>query len=55
MLFRSVAGRTGTLTEKPMNRIEAWRMIERRAAGLEMTVRIGCHTFGATGSGELRR
>ena len=33
-LFRSAAGRTGTLTEKPMNRIDAWRMIQRRAAGL---------------------
>ena len=29
-LFRSAAGRTGTLTEKPMNRVDAWRMIQRR-------------------------
>jgi site-specific recombinase XerD len=48
-LFRSAAGRTGALTEKPMNRIDAWRMIQRRAAGLGMMVRIGCHTFRATG------
>jgi site-specific recombinase XerC len=48
-LFRSAAGRTGALTEKPMNRIDAWRMIQRRAAGLAMKVRIGCHTFRATG------
>jgi len=48
-LFRSAAGRTGTLTEKPMNRVDAWRMIQRRAAGLGMKVRIGCHTFRATG------
>jgi hypothetical protein len=27
-LFHSAAGRTGTLTEKPMNRIDAWRMIQ---------------------------
>jgi site-specific recombinase XerC len=27
-LFRSAVGRTGTLTEKPMNRIDAWRMIQ---------------------------
>ena len=47
--FRSVAGRTGTLTEKPMNRVDAWRMIQRRAEGLGMKVRIGCHTFRATG------
>ena len=33
-LFRSAAGRTGTLTEKPMNRVDAWRMIQRRAADL---------------------
>ena len=36
-LFRSAAGRTGTLTEKPMNRVDAWRMIQRRAAELGMT------------------
>jgi site-specific recombinase XerD len=48
-LFRSAAGRTGTLTEKPMNRIDAWRMVQRRAADLGMRVRVGCHTFRATG------
>jgi integrase len=30
-----------------MNRVDAWRMIQRRAA--ELGVRIGCHTFRATG------
>jgi site-specific recombinase XerD len=48
-LFRSAAGRTGTLTEKPMNRVDAWRMIQRRAATLGIYVKIGCHTFRATG------
>jgi integrase len=48
-LFRSAAGRTGTLTDKPMNRVDAWRMIQRRAAGLGVRARIGCHTFRATG------
>jgi integrase len=48
-LFRSAAGRTGTLTEKPMNRVDAWRMIQRRAADLGTRVKIGCHTFRATG------
>ncbi|HTT77706.1 MAG TPA: tyrosine-type recombinase/integrase, partial [Candidatus Binataceae bacterium] len=43
------AGRTGTLTEKPMNRVDAWRMIQRRAAELGSKVKIGCHTFRATG------
>ena len=33
-LFRSAVGRTGTLTDKPMNRVDAWRMIQRRAWGL---------------------
>ena len=48
-LFRSAAGRTGTLTVKAMNRVDAWRMIQRRAAELGTRARIGCHTFRATG------
>jgi len=48
-LFRSAAGRTGTLTAKAMNRIDAWRMIQLRAAELGTRARIGCHTFRATG------
>jgi site-specific recombinase XerD len=48
-LFRSAAGRTGTLTETAMNRVDAWRMIQRRAADLGMRIKIGCHTFRATG------
>jgi hypothetical protein len=42
-LFRSAAGRTGTLTEKSMNRVDAWRMIQRRTAELGSTAKIGCH------------
>ena len=48
-LFRSASGRTGELTLKAMNRVDAWRMIQRRASGLGLRVRIGCHTFRATG------
>jgi len=48
-LFRSAVRRTATLTQKPMNRIDAWRMIQRRATDLGTRVRIGCHTFRATG------
>jgi site-specific recombinase XerD len=48
-LFRSAAGRAGALTERPMNRIDAWRMVQRRAADFGMRVRVGCHTFRATG------
>jgi integrase len=32
-----------------MNRVDAWRMVQRRAADLGMRIRIGCHTFRATG------
>jgi len=48
-LFRSAAGRTGTLTSTVMNRVAAWRMVQRRAEDLGMKIRIGCHTFRATG------
>ena len=48
-LFRSAAGRAGALTEKPMHRVDAWRMIQRRAADLGTRGKIGCHTFRATG------
>jgi site-specific recombinase XerD len=48
-LFRSAIGRTGALTDKAMNRVDAWRMIQRRAAELGLRVKIGCHTFRATG------
>jgi integrase len=40
-LFRSAAGRTGTLTDKPMHRVDAWRMIQRRAGGLGMRISRG--------------
>jgi site-specific recombinase XerD len=48
-LFRSAAGRTGNLTGNPMHRVDAWRMIQRRAGEIGMQVRVGCHTFRATG------
>src|SRR5262249_13852803 len=32
-----------------MNRVDAWRMIQRRKTNLGMKGRIGCHTFRATG------
>ena len=35
-LFRSAIGRTGALTEKAMHRVDAWRMVQRRAADLGM-------------------
>ena len=32
-----------------MHRIDAYRMIQHRAAELGLKVKIGCHTFRATG------
>jgi integrase len=46
---RAAVRRTGALTDKAMNRVDAWRMIQRRAAELGTRARIGCHTFRATG------
>jgi integrase/recombinase XerD len=49
-LFRTATPyRSGELTEKPMHRIDAYRMVQRRAATLGLGTRIGCHTFRATG------
>jgi integrase len=48
-LFRSAAGRTDMLTDKAMSRVDAWRMVQRRAADLGTRVHVGCHTFRATG------
>ena len=49
-LFRTATPyRSGKLTEKPMHRVDAYRMIRRRARALGLGTRIGCHTFRATG------
>ena len=48
-LFRCAVGRTGALTGAAMNRVDGYRMIRRRAAELGLEVRIGRHTFRATG------
>ena len=32
-----------------MSRVDAWRMIQRRATALGLKMRITCHTFRATG------
>jgi integrase len=48
-LFRSAVGRTDTLTDQPIDRVAAWRMIQRRRADLGMRIKAGCHTFRATG------
>jgi site-specific recombinase XerD len=48
-LFRSAVWHSGTLTERAMHRVDAYRMIQRRAAAMGLKVRINCHTFRATG------
>jgi len=48
-LFRSALGRTGLLTQRPMHRVDAWNMIQRRAAAAGLETRISCHSFRATG------
>jgi hypothetical protein len=48
-LFRSAVGRTDTLTDQPIDRVAARRMIQRRRADLGMRIKAGCHTFRATG------
>jgi site-specific recombinase XerD len=48
-LFRSAHVRTGRLTNKRLHRVDAYRMIKRRARDAGILSPIGCHTFRATG------
>lgn len=48
-LFRTAAGRTGSLTKSAMWQQDAYRMIQRRAKGAGIKTKIGNHTFRATG------
>lgn len=49
-LFRSAIGRNGTLSDGRLTRIDALRMVKRRAAAAGVAAdRICCHTFRATG------
>ena len=54
-LFRTVAGRTGKLSERPMAQADAFRMIGRRAEAAGIRTHIGCHSFRATGITEYLR
>ena len=49
-LFRSAKGKTKQLTTKPMSRIDAWKMVQRRLtdAGIGGRSGFGCHSFRAT-------
>jgi integrase len=48
-LFRTAAGKTDALTVNPMHRVDAYRMIRRRTAEVGCKIKLGCHTFRATG------
>jgi integrase len=48
-LFRSTRGRSKKLTDKPMSRVDVFRMIRRRALAAGLSAKTCCHTFRATG------
>jgi site-specific recombinase XerD len=48
-LFRSAAGKTQKLTDRPMDPNDALRMIKRRAKAVGLSEAVGNHTFRATG------
>lgn len=48
-MFRSAVGKTGRLTDKPLNRHNAFHMVKRRARAAGVSARICNHTFRATG------
>jgi site-specific recombinase XerD len=48
-LFRSAIGKTDVLTDKAMNRVDAYRMVRRRTADAGFKIKLGCHVCRATG------
>jgi site-specific recombinase XerD len=44
-LFRSVAGRTGQLTQQPLRNIDITRMIRRRLRAAALPEQFSCHSF----------
>ena len=48
-LFRSAIGKTKTLSDRPMHRMDVLRMIKRRAKKAGLSPTTCCHTFRATG------
>jgi site-specific recombinase XerD len=48
-LFRTAAGRSGRLTDRPLRQPDVWRMIRRHAAAAGLATRIGCHSWRARG------
>jgi site-specific recombinase XerD len=48
-LFYSALGKTGLLTKNRLHRIDAYRLVKRRARAAGILSPIGCHTFCGTG------
>jgi site-specific recombinase XerD len=48
-LFRASNGKIGTLSERPLDREDAFHMVRRRARQAGIETKIGCHSFRATG------
>ena len=48
-LFRASNGKTKILSDRPLDRKDAFGMVQRRAKAARIETKIGCHTFRATG------
>ncbi len=48
-LFRTIGGQRRLLSDRPLSRVDVFRMIKRRARDAEFPPEICCHTFRATG------
>jgi integrase len=54
-LFRSAAGKTGILTDRPMHRVDPYQMVRRRTAEAGLKGKLGCHVFARPGSPPILR
>lgn len=48
-LFRTTNGQSRKLTNNPLSRFDAWKLIKRRATEAGLSAAVTCHTFRATG------
>jgi integrase/recombinase XerD len=48
-LLRAAIGRTGKLSDRPMSRVDAWYMVQRRSKDAGLETAIGNHSFRAIG------
>ncbi len=55
LLFRTMRGRTGQLSDQPMTQTDAYRMVRRRATAVGIRTKVGNHSFRATGITEYLR